>query len=173
MKRHTPFLILGLMAATPPLIAQDAHSTWRADVSTLDAIIEAYYDIVSGPAGEVADRARDKFIHRPDALVAITGVNQDGEGVISTMTIDEYHDRAGGPRREPFYEYELHRLVQRFGNVAHVWSTYASSRTPGGEPYARGINSIQLYFDGDRWWVTNWIFDSERSGNPIPAEYLP
>ena len=67
----------------------------------------------------------------------------------------------------------MHRVVQRFGNVAHVWSTYASSREPGGDVFGRGINSIQLYHDGSRWWITSWIFDQERAGNEIPAEFLP
>jgi hypothetical protein len=52
-------------------------------------------------------------------------------------------------------------------------STYSSSTTPDGEPYDRGINSIQLTWDGERWWIVSWIFDSERPGNPIPPEFLP
>lgn len=143
------------------------------DVTTLDGILAAYYDIVSGPAGSQPDRERDRRIHHPDALVAIAGLDADGRPVLRTMTLDGYHDRFAGPRAEAFYETEIHRVVQRFGNVAHVWSTYASSREPGGEPFSRGINSIQLFHDGDRWWITSWIFDSEREGNPVPAEYLP
>jgi hypothetical protein len=90
-----------------------------------------------------------------------------------TMTLGEYHDRYGGPEDRGFFEREIHREVERFGNVAHVWSTYASSEQPGGPTVARGINSIELYHDGERWWITSWIFDSERAGSPIPADYLP
>lgn len=67
----------------------------------------------------------------------------------------------------------MHRETQRFGNIAHVWSTYASSPTPEREAVNRGINSIQLYHDGERWWITSWFYDQERSGNPIPPAYLP
>jgi len=63
--------------------------------------------------------------------------------------------------------------VQQFGTVAHVWSTYASNREPGGDVFSRGINSIQLFNDGKRWWITSWIFDSVRAGAEIPAEFLP
>lgn len=89
------------------------------------------------------------------------------------MTLDEYHDRSGGVRTTPFYEWEIHRVTETFGNVTHLWSTYVTSDEEGGRPQSRGINSIQLYFDGDRWWVTSWIFDSERDGNSIPDKYLP
>ncbi|MGD8727326.1 MAG: hypothetical protein PVH40_06750 [Gemmatimonadales bacterium] len=143
------------------------------DVATLDGIIKAYYEVVSGPAGERADRERDAFLHHPDALVAIAGVDSEGTPTLATMSLTEYHDRFGGPRAQGFYERELHRDVQRFGNIVHVWSTYAASLTPEGEPFTRGINSIQLYHDGERWWITSWIYDSERGGNPVPDEYLP
>ncbi len=145
----------------------------RADVETVDGIIRAYYEIVSGPAGTAPDRARDESIHFPNARVGMSGVDRHGVPTLTTMTIGEYHDRLGGPRREPFYEWEIHRVSQRFGNILHVWSTYVSSDAPNGPERSRGINSIQLYFDGSRWWITGWIFDAEREGNPIPAQYLP
>jgi len=143
------------------------------DVETLDGILTAYYEVVSRPAGVAADRARDEWIHHPDALVGIVRVGEDGTRVLQTMTLSEYHDRLGRPDDEAFYEWEVHRVVQRFGAVSHVWSTYASSREPGGEVFSRGINSIQLYDDGTRWWILSWVFDRERTGNEIPAEFLP
>lgn len=167
-----------LSAVVLVLLAVSSAATGQAtqnpeDVATLEGIIKAYYEVVSGPAGENADRARDEFLHHPNALVAITSVDADGKPTIVAMSIGEYHDRFGGPRSEGFYEFELQREVQRFGNITHVWSTYAASVTPGGEPFTRGINSIQLYNDGERWWITSWIYDSERAGNTIPAAYLP
>ncbi|HUP00436.1 MAG TPA: hypothetical protein VM737_02820 [Gemmatimonadota bacterium] len=143
------------------------------DVESLDGIIRAYYEVVSGPAGKSADRARDESLHAPGARIGISGVDPDGKPTLQMMTLGEYHDRFGGPRANPFYEWEIHRVTQRFGNIAHVWSTYAISDTPGGASTGRGINSIQLYFDGARWWITGWVFDSERAGNPIPRQFLP
>jgi hypothetical protein len=153
----------------PPGMSVEAR---LEDVSTLDGIIRAYYEVVSGPAGETPDRERDRSLHHPDALVSIAGTNADGQPILRTMTLDEYHDLSGGPRSEGFYEVEIHREVQRFGNVVHVWSTYASSTTPDGEPFTRGINSIQLFFDGERWWITSWIFDG-TPGLRVPGRYLP
>lgn len=166
--RMFPALTL-LAAFTTPLAAQQHEP---ADVATLDGIIAAYYDVISGPAGESPDRERDRFLHHPDALVGIVAI-RDGSPELRTMSLDEYHDAFGGARTTPFHEWELRREVQRFGQIAHVWSTYASSREPGGEAFARGINSIQLFHDGERWWIMGWIFDSERRDNPVPAAYLP
>ena len=72
-----------------------------------------------------------------------------------------------------FYEKEVHRETQRFGNIAHVFSTYESRTKADGPIIARGINSIQAYWDGKRWWITNAIWDEERADNQLPAEYLP
>jgi hypothetical protein len=144
-----------------------------ADVHSLDAILWAYYDVISGPAGEVPDRIRDQSLHVPGAVVGIPGRPDRGEPSLVTMTLDAYHDRFGGARTQGFYEREIHRTVQRFGNIAQVMSTYEASTTPGGEPFVRGINSIQLTWDGERWWIVSWIYDEERPDLPIPAEFLP
>jgi hypothetical protein len=72
-----------------------------------------------------------------------------------------------------FEERQIAMRVERFGCVAHAWSTYESRHAPDEEPFARGINSIQLYNDGTRWWVVTVFWDSERVDNPIPATYLP
>lgn len=72
-----------------------------------------------------------------------------------------------------FDEREIHRVTQRFGNIAHVFSTYETRAKPGGPILGRGINSIELFWDGKRWWIASAIWDDERPGNPIPKEYLP
>jgi len=154
-------------------LAAQEGSQDPADVASIDAIIDAYYEVVSGPAGEAADRARDEYLHHSSALIGIPSGGDDGQPTIRMITLGEYHDAFGGPRQQPFYEWELNRETQRFGNVAHVWSTYASSRSPKGEIYTRGINSIELFWDGDRWWITSWSFDQERPGIVVPDQYLP
>lgn len=172
LRHQVVALLMVCSAMAGPLGAQEASVDHQSDVVSLDAIVEAFYQVVSGPEGEPADRARDEFLHHPAALIGIPVRDDQGRAVLRMITLGQYHDAAGGPRTRPFYEYEVHREVQRFGRVAHVWSTYASSRSPGGEPFARGINSIELYWDGSRWWITSWSFDQERDGLVIPDQYL-
>jgi hypothetical protein len=91
------------------------------------------------------------------------------------MTVEEFI-ATNGPyfERNGFFETETHRVTERYGNVLHAFSTYDSRHTAeDAEPFARGINSIQLFHDGTRWWVVTVFWDAERPGNPIPAEYLP
>lgn len=134
---------------------QEARSE---DVATIDGIMRAYYEVVSGPQGESADLERDRTLHHPEAWIAIAGTDASGTPRVTIMTLDGYHgDNA--PRREGFWEWETDRVTRRSGNMVHVWSSYASARTDDREPYARGVNSITLFHDGTRWWIMNWMFD--------------
>ena len=138
-----------------PASAQEARPD---DVESIDAIIEAYYDVISGPAGERPDVARDQSLHHPDAWVSIASTASDGSRTVRVMSLADYHG-TGAPRELPFYEWETDRVVQRSGDMVHVWSHYASSREPDGEVFDTGVNSITLFHDGHRWWVMGWMFD--------------
>lgn len=151
-----------LFTASGPAIAQNVGEPpgpRPEDVATIDGIIRAYYEVVSGPAGEAADAARDRTLHHPDAWVAIAGMAEAGRPALRVMSLDEYHGE-NAPRAQGFWEWETDREVRRSGNMAHVWSRYASARTPDGEPFARGVNSITLFHDGERWWIMGWMFDT-------------
>jgi hypothetical protein len=145
-----------LVLAHSPASAQNPRPE---DVSSIDAIMRAYYEVVSGPAGEAADAERDRTLHHPEAWVAIAGKDASGKPVVSVMTLDGYYGE-NAPREEGFWEWETDRVTSRSGNMVHVWSSYATARTEGGQPYARGVNSVTLFYDGSRWWIMGWMFDS-------------
>jgi hypothetical protein len=64
-------------------------------------------------------------------------------------------------------------VTERFGSIANVFSTYESRRSPEGPVIARGINSLQLFHDGARWWIASATWQDESPRHPIPKEYLP
>jgi len=153
---------------TPPATAAPA------DVVNVDAIMLAVYDVISGPAG---DRDWDRFrsLFTPDARLIPVNVGQDGSVRPTYLTIDNYVKNAGGYfRTNGFFEREIHRVTEEYGHMVHVFSTYESRhKADDAEPFSRGINSFQLMNDGNRWWVINIYWDSERPDQPIPAKYLP
>jgi len=143
------------------------------DVATIDGVVAAYYDVVTGPAGQPRDWARDRNLYIPGVkFVAMS--EKDGKPVAQVMTHEQYVQRVNDWLvKNGFVEKEIHREVRHFGNMAHVWSTYESRQKADGPVIARGINSLELYWDGTRWWVAAAVWDEERNGNPIPKEYLP
>jgi len=144
-----------------------------ADVGSIDAILGALNDVISGPAGD-RDWDRMRSLFAPGARLIPIRVREDGGAEARVNTIDDYVEAAGAYFKENgFYESEIARTSESFGHVTHVFSTYESRRSPGEAPFTRGINSIQLMNDGDRWWIITVLWDTERPGEPIPAKYLP
>ena len=111
------------------------------DVATIDGIIAAYYEVVSGPPVRVQIMERDRSLHHPDAWVAIANVDSTGQPFVNLMALDGYY---GGnpPRPGGILGVGNRPGRQRSGNMAHVWSSYATAREQGGEPYTHGVNTI-------------------------------
>jgi hypothetical protein len=145
-----------------------------ADVASPDAILAATYDVISGPPGKRDwDRFRSLFI--PGArLIAVQKGKDDNLGA-RVLTPEDYIN-LGGPYLEKngFFEREAARHADRYGNIMQVFSTY-ESRHDGKDaaPFARGINSFQLFFDGTRWWVVTIFWEEETPDTPLPKEFLP
>jgi hypothetical protein len=144
------------------------------DVATLDGILRAFYDVISGPAGQPRQWARDRSLYIPDVHFVSLSTDTAGHVRAEVMDHQTYVDRTDASLvRRGFFETEIHRTAQRFGNVVHVFSTYEMRERADGPVFGRGINSVELFWDGTRWWIAGAQWDDERAGNPIPKEYLP
>jgi hypothetical protein len=169
-----------LFATTAPVSSQEASAppppAAPADVESIDAILKAVYGVISGPAGQKRDWDRFRSLFLPGAKLIPVFKSEEGEGMGHLMwSPEEYVERAASRlEAEGFFEVEIHRVVERFGPVVHLFSTYESRRKADDvKPFARGINSFQLMNDGKRWWVVNIFWTSERPDLPIPENYLP
>ncbi len=168
-----------IIAFNSPLSAQGSSGVdWSpadaADVESVDAIIAAVYDVISGSAGEERDWDRMRSLFIPGARLIPTFRDSTGAWRHRVTSVDEWI--TGADRvlvQNGFFERELHRVAERYGNIVHLFSTYDSKRSPEAEPFARGINSFQLLYDGSRWWVVTIFWQGESQDHPIPAEYLP
>jgi len=143
------------------------------DVASLDGVMKAFYEVISGPAGQPRQWSRDRTLYIPDIRFVSMSLAKDGKPVAHTMSHQQFVDASDkGLLAGGFYETEIHRNTERFGNIAHIASTYESRWKADGPVIARGINSIEAFWDGKRWWIASAIWDEERPDNPIPAQYL-
>ncbi len=142
------------------------------DVGSIDGMIKAWYDIVTVPKGQMPDWGRDHTLYIKD-IRFVELHDKDGQPNAHIVSHQDFADESAGLASEGFSEQEIHRVTHRFGNIAHVWSTYESRRTKDGPVIARGINSIELFWDGKRWWIANAVWQNESPSTPIPKEYLP
>jgi hypothetical protein len=156
-------------AAKPAVVANPA------DVKSMDAILAALYDVISGSAGKKRDWDRFRSLFIAGARLIPASKRPDGVFEARVLDPEGYVTRAAPfLEKQGFYEREIARKVDLFGQIAHVFSTYDSRHSAEDKtPFARGINSIQLLNDGKRWWVVTIYWDSERPDNPLPPQYLP
>jgi hypothetical protein len=146
-----------------------------SDVGSAEAIVAAVYDVLSAAAGEPRDWDRMRSLYVPGARLIRVKRGEEGETVHEVMDVEGFIAQTT-PYFEAndFYEREIARRVEKYGHIAQAFSTYASyDGVDVLEPFARGINSFQLWNDGERWWIVSICWQRETVELPIPEEYLP
>lgn len=143
------------------------------DVESPDAIIKAVYDIISGPAGE-RNWPRLRTLYIDGARLIPTGKRMHDDGGFQVFSVDEWiADASGFLKENDFWEKEIMRHSDQFGNMIQAFSTYEARDREDGQPIARGINSIQLLNKDKRWWIVTVMWENESDDKPIPREFLP
>lgn len=152
-------------------LAAKVPSAKADDVNSLDSIMRALYEVISGPAG-TRDWNRFRSIFLPQARFTQVEKMPDGSFSVISWSVGEFvRDATEVFSQEGFYENAILNRPESYGNMAQVFSSYESRHAPGEKPFSRGINSIQLLNDGKRWWVVSIAWDSERPDNPLPAKF--
>lgn len=188
MRRAMPFFFVAAFALTPaaavihaqtspappapmPVIVTAPRAA-AADVESVDAIIAALYDVISGGVGQARNWNRMRSLFVPGGKLMPTIPRPDSTIGMRILGVNDYI-AVSGPQLERvgFREREIARRVEQFGHIAHVWSTY-EGRTETDSTVIRGINSIQLMNDGTRWWVVSVFWEAERPSMPLPPQYL-
>jgi len=170
-------LLLIALALLPARLGAQQHVEVPAqlprpeDVASIDGIIKAFYDVISGPAGQPRQWGRDRTLYIPDVRFVSMSLGKDGRPRAQVMSHQQFVDRSdAGLVKQGFYERELGRSTRSFGNVTQVMSSYEMRQQADGPVIGRGVNLLQLYYDGSRWWIAAAQWDDEREGLKIPAE---
>lgn len=173
MKTFTLFLVLFFSSLN--LYSQNSEDPYASKVSSIDSIVTSVYKVVSGEKGEDRDWDLHRTIFHPDAQIVTNYVNDEGDYQIHFNDIEEYVDNYREYfKKNDLHEVDVNRKIEVFGNLAHVLSTFESYRKPDDSaPYKQGIASLQLYNDGERWWVVSMYYKNETDEDKIPEEYLP
>jgi hypothetical protein len=178
----TAVLLFPQTAGKPPAPAKPAPHisipkvTPRSeDVSTIDGMVKAYYEVVSGPADQPRQWGRDATLYIPGMRFVIIAEDPTGNAAAESMTHQEFVDSSEAALNgKPFYEREIHRVIHRAGNIAHVLSTAEHRSSENGPVEGRGIDSLDLYWDGTRWWIASAnLWEINTAKHPLQREFLP
>ena len=171
MRTVITLLVVAALTSAESALAQ-VPSADPADVSTIEGIVQAYYEVINGPPGAPRQWRRDSTLYMPAAM--FVGMREaKGKPAADIMTPEEF--RRGVDSEFValgFLETEIGRRIERFGNVAQVRSVYETRRVANGPLLARGVNYLLLYWDGRRWWITGAVWDDERPGRSLPASWI-
>lgn len=160
--------------ATPNHVEVPTIEARSSDVSTIDGVMKAFYEVISGPAGQPRQWSRDRTLYMPDIRFVSMSEDKSGNAKAQVITHQQFVDMADPAMvKDGFYETEINRITQSFGHIAHIFSTYEMRTKTGGPVIGRGINSLELFYDGKRWWIASVCWDDERPDNPIIPDYLP
>ena len=178
-------LVLGLVLSTAARAQAPSRARPRtgapeasADGASVDAIVKGLYESVSHGSDAEPNWKRMRDIFLPVGM--LVPPKRASEDIFTVLDVDAYEERTkkwmstakAKGESTAFFETEVARKTDCFGNVCQVFSTYASRHAPDdAKPFMRGINSIQLVRDGSRWWIASVVWDSERPDNPIPPQY--
>jgi len=146
------------------------------DTSTIGGVIDALYEVISFPPGGRPDWDGLRRLFAPGGrLIPPKSKAGSPDLVLDVEAFVAWGEQVfehGEMRTRGFYEHDTHRVIETFGDIAHVFSTYESRFTRDDPaPFERGINSIQLIRDGDRWLTLTLFWDVESSEKPIPEKY--
>src|SRR5271157_796462 len=161
-------------AASPKAASSAAPEANPADGASIDAILHAAYDTISGPAGKQRDWNRFRSLFIPGARLIPTIPAKEGGFTTRVLTPEDYITHGDAFfAKNGFFEGEIARRTEEFGQIAQVFSTYESRHNADdAKPFERGINSFQLMNDGKRWWIVTIFWQGETPQSPIPKEYL-
>jgi len=148
-----------------------AQTDYSSDVKSVDATIAALYEVISGEAGTPRDWDRFRNLFTADAQLIPTSKNKEGKFTYRVLSPDDYVQMFTSRVATGFYESELHRTADDFGTIVQVFSTYETKEKKDGPPTNRGINSIQLFYDGTRYYVMNIFWCAESLGFKLPEKY--
>ena len=162
--------ILLLLASVTDICGQ--QKDYQNDAKSVDAIIGAVYAVISGEPGQARDWNRFRNLFKPETRLIPTRKNESGELVIRAMSPEEYIELFSSRVSTGFFEKELHRATESYGTVTHAFSTYETKEKKDGPVTNRGINSIQLFYDGHRYFIINIFWCAESLGYPLPEKYL-
>jgi hypothetical protein len=169
--------VLRLSLAAAALAVVTATSTWAQTTpscpttATLPDLIKAVDDAVSGPGNK--DRTCMKQLFLPDARLIPLAKGQDGIWAPHVLTVDDWITRVAKRGGDAFYERQIKYTSEVYGHMAHLWSTYEIRETPDGKATARGINSMQAFYDGSEWKLAEILWQAESPEEPLPAKFQP
>jgi len=164
------FIRAAAAASTAAIIAQ---APARADdAAEVEAVVQAVYDVISGPVGQARDFEAMHALFLPGAAMGAVSPGEDGQGQGRVITLDEYIERSGPWLVENgFTERPTRTETTIYGELAYVRSAYEGVNGATGEVFVTGVNFITLFKVEDEWKIASLLWRSADADWPVEAAF--
>ena len=125
----------------------------------LDALMRAFYEVISFEDGGAPDWARMASLFSAHARITrLTPEGVDHMDLQSFRNMAEELIEVGA--YTSFYEREVARRADRYGDVLHLASAYETKISPKAVDHLeRGVNSLQLIREDGGWKILSLCWD--------------
>lgn len=143
------------------------------DTASIEALLKALYESITFAEGAEPDLSRFRNLFTAAAPCIRVNQNQSVDRMMVDTFILSFRKRIESRALQSFHESEIARQTRLWGQMAQVFSTYRKgANVTDPKKMSRGINNLQLVYDGGRWWIASLLWMDERPGLVIPMEYL-
>lgn len=156
------FSTLLLLFLSMSVLAQDKT---ESSLQSIDGIINELLDQITIEKGQKMDTTAIRNLFHPTALLTVSDST-----MAETVSLDDFLKLLRDPYYEAGYEEkEIHKIVDEFNGIAQVFQTFYGKDSDGAEE--KGINSYQLAYYDERWWIVSLLWTMESENAKIPQKY--
>lgn len=158
-------ILAGLILFLTTSVSAFAQNQPDNPVKSVNGIIHELLDQITIEKGEKMDTAAVRNLFHPSAIFTVADPTK-----AETVSLDDFLSLLKDPYYEQGYlEEEIHKVVDKYNGIAQVFQTFYGKDSEGAEE--NGINSYQLTYYDERWWIVSLLWTIESDSEKIPAKY--
>ena len=163
-------IILSTLLCSMSFVAVAIEDT--TSVKSIEGITNKMIDLISGDIGEPRNWDEYRNLFLPTAQKISINRNAPPNRQVRVMNLEEFVRNVGPAyKRDGFEEYAIGLSVHEFNGIANAFQSFYCKNLTGTYE-KRGINSYQLVFADNRWWIASTTFTNETDENVVPNKYL-
>ncbi|PTX58935.1 hypothetical protein C8N46_1114 [Kordia periserrulae] len=168
MKQLIIILFLGFSINS---FAQNQKIPHAEAVKTIDGVLTRMLQLLSVEKGETIDTESLRKLFLTNATFSVRAPDKSYPNPFETVSLDDFIASLKDSYYEQgFEEKEIGKVVNEFNGIANVFQSFKGSDSE--ENTQKGINSYQLVYLENRWWIANMIWTFETDTVKIPKKYL-
>lgn len=140
-----------------------------ADVNSPEAIVLAGLSAITHDKGSQADWNRFKSLFLTDAKISVLQHKKDSAFMMSFGVAEFIEASSKHGNENGFKEFSTGNTIEEYNGIATVFQSYVALH---GDKQVKGVNTYQLVYKDNRWWISSLIWTNDQNGVSLPEKYI-